>query len=553
MKHSKILLCTVLAGGLTAGTAAGAALTCVPAAAAVNYWNEPATVRRADETLLSTLIDPRTDGETRVTETINGTKTEYTPARETYSPQDRQWQGIPSVVSTGSRLWAVWYTGGSGEPRQFNYLALAYSDNDGKDWVDPYFIVDHPDPERTGVSCVVPNLWTDGDDLCLTYIQYSTWIIRFHDPDAEDVADVTFDEPEIFTASKLHKSPTVAKDSDGKDMFVIASEQEAGDTHIATTRVSVSKDGGKSWQVRANISSAAASSRRWPESQVAQASDGSLILMSRLEGGNGGGVERSISRDYGYTWEPYAINLGEPFIGPGSKFHIMQLSSGNLLIVNHATTSSRAQLYAYLSEDNGNTWPYKMEIDGRDDVSYPCAYERGGKIYITWDKGRYLEKEIRLTILTEADIKAGELGEGSSLKLAVSKLNPAYTEIVSVGNAYERVQEYEVGTPSADIRAKLPTEFTVTDNKGAEYKITGTWRSSGYKADVAGTYHFTFQTTLPSSLSDTYGMLRIKVVTKEKSEGGSGGCGSSVVLGAGGGAALAAAAALLLKKKGKHD
>ena len=93
------------------------------------------------------------------------------------------------------------------------------------------------------------------------------------------------------------------------------------------------------------------------------------ILASRLEGGAGGGIERSISKDYGYTWSSYEINLEEPFIGPGSKVHLMGLASGSLVMINHATTTSRALLYAYLSVDNGETWPYKVALDLRNDLS----------------------------------------------------------------------------------------------------------------------------------------------------------------------------------------
>jgi len=557
MKTNKIR--KMLGGGILMAILAGALLfgalypSAVKADAATNYWAQPATVKRVDQELLNTLIDPRADGKTRMTETINGVKKEYTPARETYSPQDRQWQGLPSAVCTGRRIWTVWYTGGSGEPRQFNYLVIAYSDDGGKNWVDPYLVVDHEDPNHDGVSLGVPNFWMDGDDLCLSYIQYYTWVIRFHNPDAESVADVTWDVPVKLTESKIHKAPTFIKDADGKEIMMIASEAEAGDTHIATTRISVSADGGKSWQVRSNLASAAANNRVFPETQIAQTTDGTLIMMSRLEGGNGGGIERAISHDYGVTWEPYALNLNEPYIGPGSKFHIMRLSSGNLFIVNHATTSSRASLWAYLSEDNGSTWS-KIEIDGREDVSYPCAFEHDGKIYVTWDKGRYLEKEIRLTVLTEADVKAGEFGAGSSEKLIVSKLNGDYRDIVEISSDFERVQTYPVGTASSTIREKLPLSFDVKDNLGTRYTLTGTWKSSGYQANVAGTYYITFTTTLPSALSDTYKMLRVKVVLTEKAKGGcrSSASGAGIGLAATAGVAAVVTTAVLARRKKKN-
>ena len=175
MERGKRAACAMLAALFALGAAATGAAAWAEASAVTNYWTTPAEVKVADDALLASLIDERADGETRITETINGTSTSYTPARETYSPADRQWQGLPSVARTGDRLWAVWYTGGNGEPRQFNYLVIAYSDDGGANWVDPFLIVDHADPEHTGVNTGVPNFWVDEEgDLCLTYIQYYT-------------------------------------------------------------------------------------------------------------------------------------------------------------------------------------------------------------------------------------------------------------------------------------------------------------------------------------------------------------------------------------------
>ena len=487
---------------------------------AASYWDEPANVILVDDQVLKTPIDSRCDGKTKITDTVAGVTKTYT-TRETYSPSDRKWQGLPSIAKVGNRLWCCWYTGGSGEPSILNYVVLAYSDDEGLTWVDPFIVVDHPDPNKDGVSLVVPQLFVDEDgELCLHYMQSKNWIVRFHNAGDPDISKLTWDTPKILTNSKVQKPISIVKDADGSSIWIYASEVEVGDSHVESTRIYVSKDKGKTWQLRSSIASAAATNRRWPETSIAQAGDGTLIIASRLEGGNGGGVEKSISKDYGYTWSPYEINLDEPFIGPGSKLHIMGLSNGNLVMINHATTTSRSLLYAYLSQDNGQTWPYKLALDLRSDISYPCAFEaENSQIYVVWDKGRYKEKEIRVSSITEEDIIAGEIiSENSFSKHCVSKTNPEYTEIVEIVNEFERKQTYTVGTNSAVIRDKLPTSIVVKNNKGAEYTLNGTWKSSGYKANTPGVYFITFNTDLPASLSDTYDMLRVRVELVEKSD-----------------------------------
>lgn len=205
---------------------------------------------------------------------------------------------------------------------------------------------------------------------------------------------------------KTNQPPTVITHADGSKEWIVASESQVGESHVDTTRLYGSKDKGATWTLKAKVKSGAATARRWPESQVVQVDDqGTLLLASRLEGGTVGGVEVAVSKDYGTTWSDYEYNLSKPFIGPGSKFFMLRLSSGNLLMLNHDTSSSRSKLKAYLSEDGGKTWPYSLSLDDRDDVSYPSAFEADGRIFAAWDKGRYIEKELRFSSFDEEDIK----------------------------------------------------------------------------------------------------------------------------------------------------
>jgi hypothetical protein len=488
-------------------------------------WNEPSTVRIVDEQVLNSLVDHRADGKTQIT--YNG-KT-YIPKLETYNPADRIWQGLPSVVKVGKRIWVCWYTGGLQEPDPFNYTVMAYSDDGGKTFVEPYIVIDHPDLDGKNIMNVVPNLWVDPDgNMWLFYLQSYLWGIKFHNAGAADVKDMTWDEPRIIGSFKTNQPPTAIINQNGQEEWLFTSESQIGESHPEETRIYSSLDKGVTWTLKSRITSSAAAARKWPESQIVQTKSGKLILISRLEKGTVGGMEVAYSNDYGATWTPYQNNLDKPFIGPGSKAFILKLSSGNLLMVNHDTTSSRSAIKAYLSKDEGNTWPYSISIDKRDDVSYPSAFEVDGVIYIVWDKGRYIEKEIRLSVLTEEDIIAGQfISKVASSKNVVSKTGP-YKDIVSIKENFDRTVTVKVGTPSSELKSKLPTALTVVDEDGEEYTLNGVWTSKGYKQDKAGYYLFEFEPdSMPLYLQDGRDILTVRIQLVENTAKPKKGCKSA--------------------------
>ena len=85
-------------------------------------------------------------------------------------------------------------------------------------------------------------------------------------------------------------------------------------------------------------------------------------------------------------------------------------------------------------EDEGNSFPYKLLLDERSNVSYPDAKESDdGFIYITYDRERggfkssldevYASaREILFAKITEDDIISGEVGEDSRLRQVISRL-----------------------------------------------------------------------------------------------------------------------------------
>ena len=81
----------------------------------------------------------------------------------------------------------------------------------------------------------------------------------------------------------------------------------------------------------------------------------------------------------------------------------------------------RQEMTAFLSEDDGKTFPYALLLDERFEVSYPDAdVGLEGEIYITYDRNRAIDGEITMACIREEDILAGKLvNEKSYLKRVI--------------------------------------------------------------------------------------------------------------------------------------
>ena len=186
-----------------------------------------------------------------------------------------------------------------------------------------------------------------------------------------------------------------------------------------------STDGGGSFLRRGK---AVVPDRSFDEHMLVERRDGTLRMYVRTHYGIGmadsadGGKTFSEGRDSGLS-------------GPDSRFYIGRLRSGRLLLVNHVDFKKRDHLTALLSEDDGETWPYRLLLDERENISYPDAAEgEDGSLYIVYDRERGYYKqslaamkasarEILMARIREEDILAGRIvSEGSRLKEVVSRL-----------------------------------------------------------------------------------------------------------------------------------
>lgn len=455
---------------------------------------------------------------------LEGTET---PATVIVNPdgcgeEDRKWQGIPSMdITDGGRIWVSYLTGGEKEPSLENFVAYAYSDDGGKTWNNPFFIVKH---QSEGLRAYDPSVWKDPDNrIWFTWCQargnyrdLKNWAIVLDNPDGtpeQMEKELTTKNPEMLSDGvKLNRITTL---NNGDWIFFTAA------TNPTAITVWGSSDKGENWSRRSVVGG---NGYKVTEPIAVQKEDGEICLLTRIERVDGAlagrGIGRAYSKDNGYTWSEYQAELEEPFRGPASRFAFQKLQSGHLLFINNESETSRTKLTAYLSVDDGKSWNYKCLLDERAEVSYPCsAQDSDGNIYVIYDKGRYAEKEIRITKFTEQDIIDGNiLSDNSSVRIAVSILGDQ-KDIENVLTEFPETITVERGTLISEARKNLPTEMKVSDKDGNEYVLSGKWTAENYDAEKAGVYLLKFSATTDSlvyKVYDAHNLMQIKLIVEGK-------------------------------------
>ena len=340
-----------------------------------------------------------------------------------YADNARRWQGIPGIErAAGGRLWATWYSGGTGEGPE-NYVLLVTSADDGRTWSAPVLVVDPTNPVRA----FDPALWIDpAGRLWLFWAQSygqfdgrgGVWAVVTETPNAERP---TWSAPRRLCNGVMMNKPVVL--STGEWVLPAAVwSHSAKDKHteLAAEKFSnavVSTDQGKTWSRRGG---ADVPERTFDEHHIVERRDGSLWVLVRTKYGIG----ESVSTDGGRTWTP-----GKPTALPhtSSRFFVRRLASGNLLMVKHSPPEGvkmgRSFLTASLSTDDGRSWQGGLALDARAGVSYPDAVQaKDGRIYIIYDFSRSKERQILMAVITEADVLAGRVTtEGSRMQVQVNQ------------------------------------------------------------------------------------------------------------------------------------
>ena len=349
---------------------------------------------------------------------------------EAYYSYHRVWQGIPGIACTKKGRTFISFYSGDTKETYGNYAVLIRSDND-IDYGEPVAVAF----KKGDFRCFDPVLWIDPLDRL--------WFIWNVMPGEEVMASVCEDpDADVLTWSKefyvgrgiMMNKPTVL--STGEWLFPIAvwkldiynnfRKKALTVDDVAGSYVYKTADNGKTF---VRLGYADVPNRSFDEHMLYEMKNGVLRMLVRLKDGIG----ESYSYNRGKQWSAgHTTQLG----GPSSRFFIQKLRSGRVLLINHQNFTKRNNLTAFLSDDDGATFPYSLLLDERASVSYPDAMEcDDGVIRIVYDRERGCFKdsletayasarEILTAAITEEDILNGSLKSSHSyLKRVVCKLD----------------------------------------------------------------------------------------------------------------------------------
>jgi sialidase-1 len=349
-------------------------------------------------------------------------------------------------VTSKGRLWTCW-AGGEDGPNA--YLLASYSDDRGKSWRDPVFVIDpQVHISKTGVfsgaSYTVATgtglqtrnfsigtrlgaFWCDPKGRLWLFFHQSVgmfdgscsnWYVRCDDPDAPNPV---WSEPVYIGFGASINKPFVRKN--GEWILPVSLwerwhiDKPFADCYreldsVRGSNVFVSDDEGAHWRYRGgNIFKDSC----FNEHSVVEKQDGSLWMLSRCMKE----IAQSFSTDGGKTWKPQTTFF--PHVN--SKAVFRRLQSGAVLLIKHGTDmvtapkwkdakdwGVRSHLTAFLSKDDGKTWSSGLLLDERKDVSYPdIAQAPNGDIYVHYDHERNGAAEILFARFREEDVEAGKL------------------------------------------------------------------------------------------------------------------------------------------------
>lgn len=335
------------------------------------------------------------------------------------------YQTGPSIaVAPNGRLWVAIMTGGRYECND-NYVDLLTSGDEGATWSEPKFALDIDGPLRT----FDPAMWTDPSGRvwffwCQVYDIWDgrggLWASVCENPDEEKSL---WSAPRRLCDGVMKNKPLVLRNGD----IWLCVEQWRDDCqewfwkhlnsqpqlptwyHPDTSPIGAnvyrSTDNGMTWSWFSTVPVPDAL-RTCDEHMVVEQGDGTFRMLLRVKTG----LAESRSSDGGKTWSvatPGAIK------NPPGRFFFGRLRSGNILFVKNGpidVQTDRCDLMAFLSEDDGKTFPFRLELDMRTKVSYPDVAEGvDGRLYCVHDYDREGVGEIVLDMFTEDDIRAGRV------------------------------------------------------------------------------------------------------------------------------------------------
>lgn len=346
--------------------------------------------------------------------------------------------GASIAVAPKGRIWVAIMTGGRDECNE-NYVDLLTSGDGGRTWSEPKLSLDIDGPLRT----FDPAMWTDPEGRvwlfwCQCYDFWDgrggLWASVCEHPDDENGV---WSAPRRLCDGVMKDKPLVLANGD-RWLFVEQWQDDTAQTwttlsklpqlpawyHTDTPHVGAnvfcSKDAGQTWSWLSTVP-VPTDVRTCDEHMAVELKDGTFRMLLRVKTG----MAESTSSDGGKTWTTAAAGSVK---NPAGRFFFGRLRSGNILLVKNGpvgTQTDRRNLMAFLSEDDGQTFPHCLELDMRTGVAYPDVSERSdGLIHCVHDFDRRNAAEIILDQFTEDDIRAGKLVSPQGRLHTIVRKNP---------------------------------------------------------------------------------------------------------------------------------
>lgn len=335
-----------------------------------------------------------------------------------YEESNRKFQGVPSIARSGSRYWMAWWADKNsiGE-NHGNFFVIGYSDDNCKTFTQSHTLMY---PANNNHKLLDPMLWKNPEsgEVWLFFSSmskpgqiedglYGCWCTVLENPNA----------PRGFSWSLPVKYRNIGDPR--RPIRIGGKWMQCVDVYRATIQPIYPETAGCEFvefdprtkstvNIGHNTPNNNGAYGGYFETEVIQRMDGSLMSTTRGASSSAGILWRSFSYDGGKTWsaqEAYSA-LGTV---ASSRIWLGRLPSGRLLIVYNASTNRKA-LTIRLSEDDGETWPYSVVLEGADSpqtVSYPIVAFDGDDIYTIYDYGRDVANEIRVTSVKESEVITG--------------------------------------------------------------------------------------------------------------------------------------------------
>ncbi len=349
------------------------------------------------------------------------------PHLSKYRSRVRMYQQVPSIESSSNgRLWAAYMCSNvtvAIDPFHYEqYIIIATSEDGGGIWREVYAI----DSSGLANSAVSDScLWKDTKgNIRLSFIANqnlyngkknvvaASWEYTMKDPNSADCG---------WLSPRLLGNISVApqKPMNFPDGSILRPVDNFWN-HADPNRIRFVKetiDGKVEF-----VSSLTCVGASWAEHSPYLCKDGSIVTQVRMNK-----VPQAMfkSTDGGKNW--ISIGRMNPPIAINTRCCFYRLKSGRLLLLANDFgmlknekgeeitppdwTLRRSKLTAFISEDDGKTFPYKMLLDERRETAYPSVTEcSDGFIYVAYDRGRLTPnvQEILFAKFKESDVLAGK-------------------------------------------------------------------------------------------------------------------------------------------------